>query len=62
MGCHLKGAIGDSYFFVHGGCEFDGRPLHAPELDRIECLKVLEEIKQSWDRIYRGNLDIFYRF
>lgn len=41
----LREAIGNSYYFVHGGCEFDCRPLHTPELNREECLKVLHEIK-----------------
>jgi len=43
----LKEAIGNSYFLVHGGCEFDGRPLHLPELDIKECLQVLDEVKKT---------------
>lgn len=43
----LKEAIGNSYYLVHGGSEFDGRPLHHPELDIAECTTVLQQIKDQ---------------
>ena len=43
----LKTAIGNSFYLLHGGCEFDGRPLYTPELNTAECLEVLEEIKKN---------------
>lgn len=43
----LKSAIGNSFYLIHGGSEFDGRPLHTSELDTRECLRVLEEIKKN---------------
>lgn len=43
----LKEAIGNSYYLVHGGCEFDCRPLARSEIDVDECTYVLQEIKQQ---------------
>lgn len=43
----LKEAIGNTYFFVHGGCEFDGRPLQLQDLDVNECSQVLHQVKEK---------------
>ncbi|CAD2071538.1 hydantoinase/oxoprolinase N-terminal domain-containing protein [Jeotgalicoccus meleagridis] len=38
-------SIDAKVYMVHGGFEFDGKPLYLEDLDREECAKVLEEIK-----------------
>jgi N-methylhydantoinase A/oxoprolinase/acetone carboxylase beta subunit len=43
----LKEAVGNQYYFVHGGSEFDGRPLNKSGLIKEECKNVLEQIKKS---------------
>jgi N-methylhydantoinase A/oxoprolinase/acetone carboxylase beta subunit len=43
----LKEAVGNQYYFIHGGCEFNGRPLHKSGLIIEECEQVLEKIKNS---------------
>jgi N-methylhydantoinase A/oxoprolinase/acetone carboxylase beta subunit len=43
----LKDTVGNQYYFVHGGSEFDGRPLNRSGLIQEECEGVLEEIKKS---------------
>ncbi|KAB7667743.1 hydantoinase/oxoprolinase family protein [Bacillus sp. B1-b2] len=43
----LKQAVGNRYYFLHGGSEFDGRPLHHKGLIEEECIKILEEIKNT---------------
>lgn len=43
----LKAAAGDTYYYVHGGCESNGRPLANKTLDRDECMQVLHQIKGS---------------
>ncbi len=43
----LKAAAGSDYYYVHGGCESNGRPLAAKSLDRAECMSVLEKIQAS---------------
>lgn len=43
----LKKAIGGSVYYLHGGAEFDGRPLHAAELDEEECLRVISRIQRT---------------
>ncbi|MTT32194.1 hydantoinase/oxoprolinase family protein [Terrilactibacillus sp. BCM23-1] len=43
----LKKAAGDTYYFVHGGCETDGRPLAGEHLDYQECADILSKIKES---------------
>ncbi|MBM7573450.1 hydantoinase/oxoprolinase family protein [Aquibacillus albus] len=43
----LKEAVGNQYYLLHGGCEFDGRPLHQKGLIKEECVSVLNEIKET---------------
>lgn len=43
----LKQATGHDYFYVHGGCESNGRPLAGKHLDRDECVRILQQIKAS---------------
>jgi len=43
----LKAAVGNQYYLLHGGCEFDGRPLNSEGLMKEECVQVLNEIKHS---------------
>lgn len=39
--------MGGSYYLIHGGFEYDGRPLSGKHLNRQECLDVLERIRES---------------
>lgn len=43
----LKEAIGGSVYYLHGGSEFDGRPLNSAELDEEECLRVISRIQRT---------------
>lgn len=43
----LVESMGVESYMIHGGFEFDGRPLAGKHLDRAECEKVLNEIKTS---------------
>ncbi|RXY99161.1 hydantoinase/oxoprolinase family protein [Fictibacillus sp. S7] len=43
----LKEAVGNQYYLLHGGCEFNGRPLNKPGLIIEECNQVLDEIEKS---------------
>lgn len=43
----LVTAIDGNAYLIHGGSEYDGRPLAGENLEREECLKVLEQIKAS---------------
>ncbi|MEA9389589.1 hydantoinase/oxoprolinase family protein [Acerihabitans sp. TG2] len=43
----LKAATGQDYYYVHGGCESNGKPLAGETLDRAECMAVLDAIKLS---------------
>lgn len=43
----LVEAMGAEPYLIHGGFEYDGRPLAGKRLDRAECLEVLERIKAS---------------
>ncbi len=43
----LMEAMGATSYFLHGGFEFDGRPLAGKHLDRKECEAVLEQIKAA---------------
>ncbi len=43
----LKEATGTDYYYIHGGSEFDGKPLHEQAILKEECLKVLNEIKEK---------------
>ncbi|WP_196015187.1 hydantoinase/oxoprolinase family protein [Klebsiella variicola] len=43
----LKQATGHDYFYVHGGCESNGRPLADKHLDRAECIRILRAIKAT---------------
>lgn len=43
----LIDSIRSKTFMIHGGFEYDGRPLHSEELDEEECKAVLDEIKQD---------------
>jgi N-methylhydantoinase A/oxoprolinase/acetone carboxylase beta subunit len=43
----LKHSVGDQYYFIHGGCEFDGRPLNSSGLIVEECEHVLDEMEAS---------------
>lgn len=43
----LVEAMGVESYLIHGGFEYDGRPLAGKHLDREECLGVLEQIKAS---------------
>jgi N-methylhydantoinase A/oxoprolinase/acetone carboxylase beta subunit len=43
----LKQAVGNRYFFIHGGSEFNGMPLNKLGLLHEECELVLEQIKNS---------------
>ncbi|MDN4618293.1 hydantoinase/oxoprolinase family protein [Paenibacillus sp. PsM32] len=41
----LRDAAGDTYYYIHGGCESNGRPLAQTTLDRAECEQVLYDIQ-----------------
>lgn len=43
----LRQAVSASWYMVHGGVEFDGRPLHRAGLDEAECRAVLREVRAS---------------
>lgn len=43
----LRKAIGGHYTLIHGGCEFDGRPLQRKTLDLEECNRVLDHIEEE---------------
>ncbi|MCE5316178.1 MAG: hydantoinase/oxoprolinase family protein [Parachlamydia sp.] len=43
----LKEAIGGSVYYLHGGAEFDGRPLYSAELDEEECFRVISRIQRT---------------
>ncbi|MFD0713754.1 ROK family protein [Paenibacillus sp. GCM10027626] len=43
----LVEAMGAEPYMIHGGFEYDGRPLAGKELDRDECMAVLEKMKAS---------------
>ncbi len=43
----LKKMIGGDVYYLHGGAEFDGRPLSSLELDEEECLRVISRIQRT---------------
>jgi N-methylhydantoinase A/oxoprolinase/acetone carboxylase beta subunit len=43
----LKQSVGNQYYLIHGGCEFDGRPLNRYGLMYEECQNVLDQIESS---------------
>ncbi|WCK52611.1 hydantoinase/oxoprolinase family protein [Aneurinibacillus sp. Ricciae_BoGa-3] len=43
----LKQSVGNHYYFIHGGCEFDGRPLNQSRLIVDECESVLDQMEAS---------------
>lgn len=43
----LISAMDSKFFLIHGGFEYDGRPLSENLLDKEECLSVLQEIKNE---------------
>ncbi|QKG83981.1 hydantoinase/oxoprolinase family protein [Kroppenstedtia pulmonis] len=43
----LTSAMGATTYLLHGGVEYDGRPLASKDLDQKECMEVLEQIKEA---------------
>ncbi|WP_134702770.1 hydantoinase/oxoprolinase family protein [Ammoniphilus sp. YIM 78166] len=43
----LKQAVGNEYYFIHGGSEFDGRPLNGSGLIEEECERILDQMEAS---------------